>query len=156
MEVSSHQLNITRTVNAPLEKVWRAWTDEAELAKWWGPLGVTNPTCQWQAKDGGKIYIVMRAGEELGEMAGQEWPMSGRFLEVTPKEKLVFTSSALRDGKPILENLVTVTFDAHGGQTVISTHVIVTKTTPESEGPLKGMAAGWSQQTDKLVEILEA
>jgi len=154
MNIENHTLSITRTINAPLDKVWQAWTDQTEVKKWWGPRGVTNPTCEWEAKSGGKINIVMLAGAELGEMAGQEWPMTGEFKEVTPKEKLVFTSSAIMGGKPILENLCVVTFEEQGGQTLLSVNVVVTKTTPEAEGPLKGMATGWNQQIDKLTEIL--
>lgn len=148
------ELHITRVLNAPLERVWRAWTETSELQKWWGPYGVTNPTCEWDVSVGGAIYIVMLAGDELGELKGQEWPMRGTFTEIVPREKLVFTSAALADGKPILESLCTVTFESQGqgGQTKFTLHVQVTKTTPEAAGALAGMEAGWGQSIDKLAE----
>jgi uncharacterized protein YndB with AHSA1/START domain len=151
---SSHNLVITRTLNAPREKVWNAWTVPEILQQWWGPRGVTNPTCEWEVKPGGKIHIVMLAGEELGDLKGQEWPMTGEMKEVVEPERLVFTSSAIMDGKPILENLVTVLFEEQGDHTLLTVQVIVTKTTPESAMALQGMDAGWNQQIDKLNELL--
>ena len=148
------ELSITRTFDAPLEKVWRAWTDAEALSKWWGPSGVTNPTCEWQAEPGGKIHVVMLAGEELGPMAGQEWPMTGTFKEVEPMKKLVFASSALQDGKPILENLNTITFTEENGKTTMKLHVVVTMATEEAKFALQGMDMGWNQSIDKLTDYL--
>ncbi|HUY85051.1 MAG TPA: SRPBCC domain-containing protein [Candidatus Dormibacteraeota bacterium] len=154
-EESKHDLSITRVVDAPLERVWQAWTDPDELQKWWGPRGVTNPTCEWEARPGGKMNVVMLAGESLGELKGQEWPMTGEFKEVVPRQKLVFTSSAIMDGKPILENLCTVTLQDQDGKTKLTLQIVVTKATPEAEGPLAGMAQGWNESIDKLTEQLE-
>jgi uncharacterized protein YndB with AHSA1/START domain len=149
------ELNITRTFDAPLDKVWQAWTDPEQIAKWWGPRGVTNPTCEWDAKPGGKIHIVMLAGAELGQMAGQEWPMSGEFKEVEAPKKLVFTSSALSGDKEILKNLNTVTFEEKDGKTTMRINVVVTMATSEAKFALEGMDMGWNQQTDKLAEFVE-
>jgi uncharacterized protein YndB with AHSA1/START domain len=149
---SIHNLVITRTLNAPRAKVWNAWTDPQIVQQWWGPRGVTNPTCEWEVKPGGKVHIVMLAGEELGPVKGQEWPMTGKMKEVVEPERLVFTSSAIMDGKPILENLVTVLFEEQGDRTLMTVQVIVTKTTPEAAMALEGMDAGWNQQMDKLNE----
>jgi len=153
-EQNKHDLTITRLLDAPLERVWQAWTDPAELQKWWGPRGVTNPTCEWEAKPGGKINVVMLAGEELGQLAGQEWPMTGQFKEVIPQQKLVYTSNAIMDGKPIIENICTVTFEEQNGKTKMTLQVVITKITPEAEGPLSGMEQGWNQSLDKLTESL--
>src|ERR1700722_3634133 len=114
VEEAKRVLTITRLLNAPLKSAWQAWTDPDKLKEWWGPKGVTNPTCEWQAEVGGKINVVMLAGEELGELKGQEWPMTGEFQEVVPESKLVYTSSAIMGGKPILDCLCTVTFEAQG------------------------------------------
>lgn len=150
--VNSHDLTLTRLLDAPRERVWQAWTDPVILQKWWGPRGVTNPTCEWEATPGGKINIVMLAGDELGEMKGQEWPMTGQMQEVTPQEKIVFTGGPTADGKQILETLTTVTFQEQDGKTNLNVHIEVTKTTPEAEGPLAGMEMGWNQQLEKLTE----
>lgn len=149
-EETNRELILNRVLNAPLDRVWQAWTDPAEVQKWWGPAGVTNPTCIWEAQPGGTISIVMLAGPELGEMSGQEWPMDGRFQEVIPKSKLLFSARALVEGQPVLETLTTVTFEAAADQTKLTVHIAVTKTTPQAAGPLAGMEMGWNQQLDKL------
>jgi uncharacterized protein YndB with AHSA1/START domain len=149
------ELTINRLFSAPREQVFKAWTDPTLVAKWWGPHGVTNPTCEVDARPGGKINIVMLAGEELGELKGAEWPMEGVFQEVTPPEKLVYSSSAIMDGKPILQTINTVTFEEAGNnQTMMTLHVVVTEATAEAEAPLAGMNMGWSQSVDKLAVLL--
>lgn len=153
-ENSNRELTITRVFNAPREAVFKAWTDPALLAQWWGPTGVTNPVCEVDVRPGGAINIVMLAGEELGELKGSKWPMTGTFQEITPPEKLVYVSSAIMDDKPILECTNTVTFEEHEGQTKLTLHIVVTKTTPEAAGPLAGMEMGWSQSIDKLAKLI--
>ena len=155
MEESKKELTLTRTFDAPRDLVFKAWTDPEMVAQWWGPRGVTNPTCEWEARPGGNIHIVMLAGEELGPMKGQEWPMTGEFKEVEEPEKLVFTGNAIIEGKEVLQHLCTVTFDEKDGKTQMTVHIVVTRTTPEAAGPLSGMEMGWNQQLDKLGEFLQ-
>ena len=151
---NNRELTIVREFDASRETVWRYWTDPILVQQWWGPQGVTNPTCVWEAVPNGKINIVMLAGEELGPMAGQEWPMIGEMKEIQALEKLVFTGNAIMNGKPVLENLVTVTLKEINGKTKMTVQIVVTKTTPEAAGPLAGMEQGWNQQLDKLVAFV--
>src|ERR1700722_16372155 len=105
------EITISRKLNVSPERAWKAWTDPKEIAEWWGPNGVTIPVCEIDVKVGGKLYIVMVAGKELGPMAGQRWPMQGIFKEVTPAEKLVFTNQAIDEaGTILLEGLTSVLF----------------------------------------------
>lgn len=148
------ELTLERTIDASLEIVWKYWTDQNLVQQWWGPNGVSNPTCVWEAKPNGTIHIVMLAGSELGPLAGQEWPMTGKFEEVVMPEKLVYTSSAIMNGKAVLETRTTVMFSEENGKTKMTVHIVVTMTTPEAEGPLQGMEMGWNQQLDKLVAMI--
>lgn len=148
---NNKELTLTRVFDAPREKVWKYWTDPKLLQQWWGPYGVTNPTCVWEAVPNGKINIVMLAGDELGPLNGQEWPMTGTIEQLQEPEKLVFTANAIQDGKAILEHRTTVTLVQQDGKTYMTVHIVVTMTTPEAAGPLQGMEQGWNQQLDKLV-----
>jgi uncharacterized protein YndB with AHSA1/START domain len=152
---NNRELMLIRVFDAPREQVFNAWTNPDRVAQWWGPNGVTNPVCTLDARPGGVIDIVMLAGEELGDLKGSEWPLKGVFQEVTSPEKLVYTSSAIIDGKPIIESTTAVTFEEHEGKTQMTLQVTVTKATPEAEGPLAGMEMGWSQSLDKLVRLVE-
>lgn len=153
------ELTITRIFDAPRAVVWRAWTDPRVVTKWWGPRGVTIPTCEIDARRGGRINIVMLAGKELGPAAGQEWPMTGTFEEVTPQDRLVYTARALQDRKgsqTLLETRTTVTFDDLQGKTKLTIHILLTRSsdTPEAKFAIQGMEGGWSQSFDKLGEML--
>jgi len=154
MEESKKELTLERTFDAPRDLVFKAWTDPKLVAKWWGPRGVTNTAHAWEAKPGGKIDLVMLAGEELGPMSGQEWPMTGEFKEVDEPGKLVFTGNAIVNGKEVMQHLTTVTLAEEDGKTKMTVHIVVTKATPEAAGPLSGMEMGWNQQLDKLGEFL--
>jgi len=148
------ELILTRVFDAPREMVFKAWTDPDMVKQWWGPRGVTNPICEVDATPGGALNIVMEAGEELGLLKGQKWPMRGEFKEVIEPEKLVFTGNAIINDKEIMQHLCTVTFEEKESKTVMTVHIVVTKITPEAEGALRGMEPGWNQQLDKLGEFL--
>lgn len=160
MAETKRELTITRTFDAPRDLVWRAWTDQKMLKRWWGPRGVTNPTCEWDAKPGGKIFIVMLAGKELGDFAGQEWPMNGTFEEVTPKDRIVYMSGALEDRKSsetLVKTRTTVTFNEIGKKTklMVQIAVISISDSPKAKSAVQGMEQGWNQQIDKLGQELQ-
>jgi uncharacterized protein YndB with AHSA1/START domain len=83
--------------------------------------------------------------------------MKGKFHEVTPPERLVFSTIAIEDanGNPLLETLNTATFEELGNKTKFTMSVVVVKTSPQAAGPLSGMEQGWSQSLEKLTTLLE-
>jgi uncharacterized protein YndB with AHSA1/START domain len=155
MDGTQKELTMIREFNAPRDLVFKAWTDPQLVAQWWGPDGVTNQVDEWNVIPGGNLRLTMIAGDELGELAGQRWPMTGQFQEVSAPEKLVFTGNALVDDKEVLQHLTIVTFEEDNGKTNMTVHVQVTKATPEAAGPLAGMEQGWNQQLDKLVNFVQ-
>lgn len=150
------ELTIVREFNATIDRVYNAWTDPEIIAKWWGPNGVTNKVNKLDSRPNGEINIVMLAGEDLGELKGSEWPMEGKFQVVEPPTKLVYSSSAIIDGKPILDCLNTVTFETVNNKTKMTLNIRVTRITPEAEGPLSGMEIGWNQSIDKLTKLISS
>lgn len=151
------EFTITRTFDAPRELVWRAWTEPEIVAKWWGPRGVTNPTCEVDARPGGKINIVMLAGKELGPAEGQQWPMVGTFKEVTPQSKLVIVSEASDEIQGFsIEHEIIVEFKEVDGKTMMNLRIAITKTTrsERTTAALRGMEMGWVQSMDRFTEVL--
>ncbi len=145
------ELAISRLINAPRQRVWKAWTDPKQVAQWWGPRGFTNPVCEIEAKVGGKILIHMSGMSMLA-------PMAGTFKEVVEPERLVFTNNAYTDAtltKVLLEAITTVTFKDEGGKTRLTVHNAVLRAAPEASQALAGMEPGFNQQTDKLEEFLK-
>ncbi len=141
---------ITRSFDAPREIVFEAFTDAKQLAKWWGPRGFTNPVCEADARPGGEIRIDMRAPD------GKTYPMGGRFREIVPPERLVFTTTAFSDadGVPQFENLNTITFAESGGQTRLTLRVEILHANPAAFAALSGMKEGWNQSFDRLSEVV--
>ena len=142
---------LERTLDAPRELVFKAWTDPEMLARWWGPTYFTNPVCELDVRPGGAILIHMAAPD------GAVYPMTGEFNEIVPPERLVMTSSAFASvgGIFLLEDVTTVTFEEYEGKTKLTVEAVVTKAAPEAAGPLSGMEEGWSQSLDNLARLLE-
>ena len=141
---------ITREFDAPRELVFRAWTDVKQLAQWWGPRGFTNPVCEWDVRPGGKIYDVMRAPN------GSKFPMGGKFVEIVPPEKLVFSCGALDEkGKLLFEFLHTAIFTERNGKTKLTLHSRVTMTTPEASRYIGGFETGMTLSLERLANAGE-
>ena len=148
---SEREMTLTRVISAPREMVFKAWTDEAQLEKWWGPKDFTNPICNVDARPGGEILIHMQAPDKT------VYPMDGEFHEIVEPEKLVFTSAALdNDGNRLFEVLNTVIFSDENGKTKISLHAAVSNITEAGRPYLDGMNQGWNQSIDRLGNLVEA
>ena len=142
---NNKELSITRVIDAPLSLVWQAWTDEKQLAQWWGPKGFTNPVCDWQAQANGKIYIEMKAPDET------IYPMDGTFREVIKNKELVFVCGALdQKGQRLFDIINTII----NGKTKIDLHFIVSNVTTEGERYIAGQEMGWNMSLDKLNDYL--
>ncbi len=137
---------ITRIFDAPRALVFKAWTDPAQLAAWWGPKGFTNPVCEVNLRVGGRLRIVMRAPD------GAEHPMTGIFREISAPERLVFTNIATdREGAILLEGLTTVIFaDLGAGRTKLTVESRAVARVDYASRMLEGMEAGWTQSIDRL------
>jgi uncharacterized protein YndB with AHSA1/START domain len=145
------EVTLTRTLDAPRELVFKAWTDAEHMKQWWGPHRFTNPVCEIDARPGGAILIHMQGPD------GTVYPMTGVFKEVVKPERLVFTSSALDDdGTPLFENMNTITFAADGNKTILTVHTKVDKVANEEKvAPmLAGMNEGWSQSLERLYDLV--
>ncbi|HSC48346.1 MAG TPA: SRPBCC domain-containing protein [Gammaproteobacteria bacterium] len=146
---SEREIELVRVYDAPRELVFRAWTDPAQLARWWGPEHFTNPVCEVDARVGGELRIVMRAPD------GNDYPMRGVFQEVVRPERLVFTNIAVdAEDRPIIEGLTTVTFAEQGGKTKLTLRTRGTAVKPVAIQYLQGMEMGWSQSLTKLATLL--
>jgi len=112
------QFTITRTFDAPRELVWRAWTEEAELAQWLHPFGVSTDSVSFDVRVGGRYRYTMTNDE-----TGEQFPTGGEFIEIEPFDRLVFTwgePDAPADGAPV----ITLTLTARGERTELSFHLL--------------------------------
>jgi uncharacterized protein YndB with AHSA1/START domain len=105
-------LTLKRRLNAAPAKVYAAWTDPQKIAQWFGPEEIETLSAEVDARVGGRFRFVMR------DAHGEEHDVSGRYREVVPDAKLVFTW-AWRS-TPERESLVTVSIKPDGAGTLLT------------------------------------
>ncbi len=160
---SDTTLVMTRTFDAPREKVFDAWLDAAQIPKWMGPRGVTADADRLEPKVGGSYRIVMHTPDGTPAVGGV-------YKEISRPEKLIFTwaweaahnappgGTAAHSGKgaqsgPGHETLVTVTFrDVGGGKTEMT---LLHERFANAEAR-DSHRHGWTGSFDKLAEFLGA
>ena len=91
---------ITRLIDAPVERVWKAWTEPEQVMRWWGPTGFTSPSCKIDFREGGKFLFCMRAPKEF--QGGKDFYTAGVYKKIVPLKLIEFTQSlADKDGNRI-------------------------------------------------------
>src|SRR6188472_3007647 len=90
---SERELVVTRTFNGPARIVFEAWTKPELMKRWWVPksIGLTMVSCEVDARTGGKYRLVF-------SYQGSEMAFYGKYLEVTPPSRLVWTNEEGEDG----------------------------------------------------------
>ena len=144
------KLQITRVFAAPRELVFKAWTDARQFQTWFGAAaceGATLESVKVDARPGGKYRLQVRRTD------GEYYTTAGRYHEVTPPERLVFTWAFEKDGSgdeygevEPPEMLVTVEFKAHGQQT----ELVLTHERFASVESRDRHADGWNRCLDSL------
>jgi uncharacterized protein YndB with AHSA1/START domain len=83
--MSDHRVEVVRTIEAPREDVFRAWTDPEQIRSWWGPGEFTCPEAEIDLRPGGSYRLVMQP------TAGDPFVVAGTYREVEPPARLVYT-----------------------------------------------------------------
>ncbi len=94
--VKSPLVEITRTFRAPVERVWKAWTDPEMAKLWWGPENFSCPEAKIDFRVGGKYLLAMK--DPSGKI---NWS-AGEYQEIVPLKKIVATDAfSDKDGNMI-------------------------------------------------------
>jgi uncharacterized protein YndB with AHSA1/START domain len=92
-------LIFTRVFDAPVGKVWEAWTNPEQVMQWWGPDGFTSPSAKMDFRKGGTSLVCMRAPKEMG---GQDLYSTWTYREVVPMKRIKYIHNlADKDGNKI-------------------------------------------------------
>lgn len=78
---------VTRIFDAPVEQVWRAWSESEQVMRWWGPTGFTSPMAKMDFRVGGKSLVCMRAPKEFG---GKDMFNTWTYQKIDPLERIEF------------------------------------------------------------------
>ncbi len=110
---SDRELVVTRTFNGPARIVFEAWTKPDLFMRWWAPksMGMFLRSCEMDVRTGGKYRL------EFGQDASNSWAFFGRYIEVMPHSRLVWTNEESDD-----DAVTTVTFEEKGGKTLLVLH----------------------------------
>ncbi|WP_446809346.1 SRPBCC family protein [Methylomonas sp. 2BW1-5-20] len=146
----SRELVLTRLIDAPPEKLFRAWTEPALLKQWFCPKPWSVASAELDVRAGGTSIIVMRSPE------GQEFPNQGIYLEVVPNERLVFTDAYTSTWEPSAKPFMTgiITFAPEDGKTRYTARVLHWSAADRQTHEEMGFHEGWGKATDQLVELV--
>lgn len=151
-------VEVTRIFRAPLEWVWKAWSDSEIIRKWWGPMGYVSLYAKNDFRVGGKYLFDMESPD------GKIIWSAGEYKEIIPNEKIVYTDQfADKDGNSISPNdiglrgmwpknlYVTVEFEKmeHNQTKMILSHMGIPREMHDE------YVDGWNQSMDKFQEIVE-
>jgi uncharacterized protein YndB with AHSA1/START domain len=145
----------TRTYDAPVELVYKAWTDPKQLAKWFPPEGFSSPRCELDPRPGGVFRVDMKA-PEAEPFNGMVFPGPGSFSEVVPNKRLVFTMQPeVAPGQKMPEVTTTVRFeDLGGGRTKLTVEQTLPTVAEFEVVAKRGMRQGINESLDKLAGVL--
>ena len=137
---SERELVVTRTINGPARIVFEAWTKPELFKQWWVPksFGLSLLSFDADVRVGGRYRLV------FGHEGSEPMAFYGRYLEVTPHSRLVWTNEEGDDGGAV----TTVTFEEQGGKTLLVLHELY----PSKEALDGAIASG---STDGMGETLE-
>jgi len=152
-------LELTHILDAPCEKVFKAWTDPEILKRWWGPNGFTTPVCGIDLRPGGIFHYCMRSPE------GRDYYGKGIYREISPPERLAYTDFFVDEkGNPVSaeyyglspdwpkQSEVTVTLNEQGSKTKLILRY--DNILPSGEDREKCIT-GWTEMLERLAKEVE-
>jgi uncharacterized protein YndB with AHSA1/START domain len=159
--LNKKDLVVSRVFNAPVDLVWRAWTDPALVMRWWGPDHFTSPSAKIDFREGGTSLVCMRAPKEMG---GQDMYSTWAYKKIVPLRLIEFVQNlADKNGNPLdpvkmglppefpMDIRTVVTFNDLGNE---KTEMSVTEY-GWIVSPMLGLAeVGLNQSLDKMVVSL--
>ena len=140
---SDREIVVTRTFDAPARLVFDAWTRPDLFMRWWAPrsMGMVLRSCEMDARTGGKYRL------EFGQDASSSFAFFGKYIEVIPNQRIVWTNDESDDGA-----VTTVTFEEKGGQTLLTlSELYPSKEALEAE---RGAEDALPEQFEQLDELL--
>lgn len=153
------ELHFERSYAAPVDAVWRAWTEPDRLRAWWGPAKTTVTECEIDLRVGGRLYVVSTASEEMGKYAGTRWPMEATFTRIDRERRLTYDAKTWTAGSEETETMHhtnDLTLTDHGSSTSLVLDIVVTeiRSGPKARLAVMGMKWGYKSQLDALQKVL--
>lgn len=142
---SERELVVSRTVNGPARIVFEAWTRPELFERWWSPKSfpISLRSCELDVRVGGRYRLTFAYEDSTMDFYG-------RYLEVTPNSRLVWTNDEGESG----EQITTVTFEETGGKTLVVVHDLYSSKDALDDAIASGSTSGMSEALGQLDELL--
>jgi uncharacterized protein YndB with AHSA1/START domain len=158
MMPSDTDLILERTLDAPLELVWKAYTDPEHMKQWWAPRPYQTPEVEIEWRPGGIFHFVMTGPDDFREDS------AGCVLEYVPREKITWTSAlgpgfrpndlSGKDGCEAFAFTAVVTFaDAGNGKTAYKAVALHKNRADRETHEQMGFQEGWGTCAAQLEEV---
>ncbi|MGV3616754.1 MAG: SRPBCC domain-containing protein [Fimbriimonas sp.] len=144
--VADDELIVSRTVDAPREMVWRAYTEADQVDQWWGPNGFTNETHSMNVSIGGLWHYTMHGPD------GKDWPNWIRYTEIVPFFLLAYDHGAELGGPAHFK--VVQTFTERDGKTEVKLRMTLPSKEARDEAVQHGALEGGEQTLNRLAEYV--
>ncbi len=144
---SDRELVVTRTFKGPAHVVFSAWTQPELIKRWWAPksFGISFVSCETDVRTGGTYRFVFSHPQ-----APQPMAFFGRYIEVNPPKKLVWTNEE-GEGPG---SVTTVTFEEKAGVTHVVLHDLSPSKQALDDAIASGSTGGWVEQYEELDQLL--
>ena len=146
---SERELVVTRTFNSPAHIIFDAWTKPELLKRWWAPksCGISFVSCEVDVRTGGTYRFVFSHPS-----AAQPMAFFGRYLEVNPPTRLVWTNDEGEEPGAV----TTVTFEERAGETLVVMHDLYPSKQALDDAIASGSTSGSGEQFEQLDQLLVA
>ena len=143
---SERELVVRRTFNGPARIVFEAWTKPELFKQWWAPksMGMFLRSCEMDVRVGGRYRLV------FGHDASNSDEFFGRYIEVTPYSRLVWTNDEGGDAGAV----TTVTFEEKDGRTLVVMNDLYPSKEALDDAIASGSTAGMDETFEQLDELL--
>jgi uncharacterized protein YndB with AHSA1/START domain len=137
-------LHVEKVLPATRPRVFAACVEPEQLAEWWGPAGFTAPRVDLDVRNGGRYRITMQPPD------GEEFHLRGRYSEVDPPQRLVYTFEWEEPDPDDQETQVTLSFLDHPE----GTKIVVDQASFTTHARYELHEAGWTETLDRLAGYL--
>jgi len=146
---SERELVVTRSINGPARIVFEAWTRPELFKQWWVPksFGLSVLSCEMDVRVGGRYRLVFSH-----PAAPKPMEFFGRYLEVTPHSRLVWTNEEGGDSGQV----TAVTFEERGGKTLLIMHDLYPSKEALDGAIASGSTGGMGETFEQLDELVAA
>jgi uncharacterized protein YndB with AHSA1/START domain len=143
---SERELVVTRTINGTARIVFEAWTKPELFKQWWVPksFGLSLLSFDADVRVGGRYRLV------FSHEGSEPMAFYGRYLEVTPHSRLVWTNEEGDDGGAV----TTVTFEEKGSKTLLVLHELYPSKEALDGAIASGSTDGMGETLDQLDELV--